>query len=41
MKQKIKEYWKCNGIYYIKKMETYCVICKKYIANENYVRKTK
>ena len=19
MKQKIKEYWKCNGIYYIKK----------------------
>ena len=31
-----------NRIYYIKTMETYCVSCKKYNADENSsVRKTK
>ena len=34
--------WNFCGIYYIKTMETYCLSCKRFIANKNTsVRKTK
>ena len=36
MKQEIKKSWNFCGIHYIKTMETYCVSCKKYTANENF-----
>ena len=40
MKEKIKTPENVFGIYYIKKMQTHCVGCKKNIANKNYsVRK--
>ena len=35
MKEEIKNPETSVGMYYVKTMETYCVSCKKYTANEN------
>ena len=40
-KNRNKKSWNFCGIYYIKRLETYCVSCKEYAAKENSsVRKT-
>ena len=35
MEEDIKKSSKCCGIYYVRKMETYCVSCKKNNTNKN------
>ena len=42
MKEEIKLFSKCFGIYWLKTMRPHCVTCKKNIVNKNYsIRKTK
>ena len=41
MKQEIKKYLKCCGMYYVKTTKNVCVSCQKNTANKNYSVRSK